>query len=278
MVALLRSALVPTRTAIRTAVVSCGTLRRRCSHEVVASAAANCLVGPAPRERVDFHFDASPRPRCTGESASPSFRGRARRVSRSRVPRRTTPQRICSPTAWCDRGMWPPCVSALSSRATCLDGRAADAPMACATLIVAASRRERHPISGGRRPSSGHPRRSLQDPRSSTRSINQAMLMYRGETFYMMIDSHNRFVTWWDKIVVDMYRTRAVAQGGLVALSRSLAQSKGQEGSQRGPRQPTDDDVPLRREVHRVWECETEWVCGSQNEHASATTLGSGPT
>ena len=32
------------------------------------------------------------------------------------------------------------------------------------------------------------------------------MLMYRGETFYMMIDSHNRFVTRWDKIVVDMYR------------------------------------------------------------------------
>lgn len=30
-------------------------------------------------------------------------------------------------------------------------------------------------------------------------------LMYGGERFYMMIDSHNRFVTHWDQIAIDMY-------------------------------------------------------------------------
>lgn len=31
-------------------------------------------------------------------------------------------------------------------------------------------------------------------------------LMYTGQTYYMMIDSHNRFVTHWDAIVIRMYR------------------------------------------------------------------------
>ena len=31
-------------------------------------------------------------------------------------------------------------------------------------------------------------------------------LMYSGQKYYMMIDSHNRFVTHWDHIVINMYR------------------------------------------------------------------------
>nr|ACI16047.1 hypothetical protein [Bodo saltans] len=41
------------------------------------------------------------------------------------------------------------------------------------------------------------------------------MLMYRGETFLFMMDSHNRFVTHWDHIIVKMYQGLPTAKGVL---------------------------------------------------------------
>jgi UDP-GlcNAc:polypeptide alpha-N-acetylglucosaminyltransferase len=43
------------------------------------------------------------------------------------------------------------------------------------------------------------------DARGPTFGRYVAMLMYRGEKFYMMIDSHNRFVPRWDQIIIDAY-------------------------------------------------------------------------
>lgn len=43
------------------------------------------------------------------------------------------------------------------------------------------------------------------DARGPTFGRYVAMLMYRGEKYFMQIDSHNRFVPQWDRIVVGMY-------------------------------------------------------------------------
>jgi UDP-GlcNAc:polypeptide alpha-N-acetylglucosaminyltransferase len=45
-----------------------------------------------------------------------------------------------------------------------------------------------------------------EDARGPTYGRYIGMLMYRGEKYYMMIDSHNRFVTHWDNILVNMYK------------------------------------------------------------------------
>jgi UDP-GlcNAc:polypeptide alpha-N-acetylglucosaminyltransferase len=44
------------------------------------------------------------------------------------------------------------------------------------------------------------------DARGPTYGRYIGMLMYRGEKYFLMIDSHNRFVTHWDDIVVSMYK------------------------------------------------------------------------
>ena len=41
------------------------------------------------------------------------------------------------------------------------------------------------------------------------------MYMYRGEKYVFMMDSHNRFVTGWDQILVKMYKTLGVPKGVL---------------------------------------------------------------
>lgn len=41
------------------------------------------------------------------------------------------------------------------------------------------------------------------------------MLMYRGETYLFMMDSHNRFVSNWDAIIVRMYKSLPTAKGVL---------------------------------------------------------------
>jgi hypothetical protein len=53
------------------------------------------------------------------------------------------------------------------------------------------------------------------DAKGPTFGRYHGMLMYRGEKYYMMIDSHNRFVTNWDAIVVDMYRRLPTTKGVL---------------------------------------------------------------
>ena len=42
-------------------------------------------------------------------------------------------------------------------------------------------------------------------------------LMYRGEKYYMMIDSHNRFVTHWDDVVVRMHKSLPNPQKGVLS-------------------------------------------------------------
>jgi UDP-GlcNAc:polypeptide alpha-N-acetylglucosaminyltransferase len=53
------------------------------------------------------------------------------------------------------------------------------------------------------------------DAKGPTFGRYHGMLMYKGEKYYMMIDSHNRFVTHWDDIVVSMYRKLPAAKGVL---------------------------------------------------------------
>lgn len=53
------------------------------------------------------------------------------------------------------------------------------------------------------------------DAKGPTYGRYLGMLMYRGEKYVMMIDSHNRFVTNWDAILVRMYKSLPTTKGVL---------------------------------------------------------------
>ena len=53
------------------------------------------------------------------------------------------------------------------------------------------------------------------DARGPTYGRYLGMLMYRGEKYMFMIDSHNRFVTHWDSIMIKMYNTLPTKKGVL---------------------------------------------------------------
>jgi hypothetical protein len=53
------------------------------------------------------------------------------------------------------------------------------------------------------------------DARGPTYGRYLGMLMYRGEKYYMMIDSHNRFVTHWDAVAIRLYNKLPTKKGVL---------------------------------------------------------------
>jgi hypothetical protein len=53
------------------------------------------------------------------------------------------------------------------------------------------------------------------DAKGPTYGRYLGMLMYRGEKYLLMIDSHNRFVTHWDSVVINMYKGLPTRKGVL---------------------------------------------------------------